>query len=274
MDHPDIFSSEEDVYRTFYRFACKIPRSGLVIGCFDSPRVKKLALSLADRKFDTYGFSLGSNWRIVDHSLEDGFQIFKLKNEKKIYGPFKLKLPGKHNALNATAAIIVSLKVGIREETLQKYLVEFSGVERRFQVLGSKDGVLVVDDYAHHPTAIKTTLAGAREFYPNRKVWCVFQPHTYSRTKELFDEFAQAFTDADSVIVSDIYASAREKSGRIHARHLVAEIKKYHKSVFYVPTLEEITDFLKENAKEGDVVIVMGAGDIYKVGQNYLKTEN
>lgn len=270
MDHPDIFETVEDVYRAFYRFACKVPRSGLVIGCVDCDKVKKLSLSLADRRFESYGFSYGADWRIIEYQVEPGEQSFSIKRDKQIYGPFKLTIPGEHNILNATAAIIVCLKIGVKPATLQRYLPEFSGVERRFQVLGEREGVVVVDDYAHHPTSIRATLQGARSFYPNRKICCVFQPHTYSRTKELLDEFAKSFDGADLVLITDIYASAREKSGRIHARHLVEETKKYNSHVYYVSKLDEAVDFLKENLERGDVLVVMGAGDIYKVGMDYL----
>jgi UDP-N-acetylmuramate--alanine ligase len=273
MDHPDVFETEEDVYRAFYKFACRIPRNGLIVGCIDSPKVKKLALSLADRKMETYGFSISADWRIVDYQLEAGKQIFTIKKAKQIYGPFELKIPGKHNVLNATAAIIVCLAAGVKAITLQKYLPEFSGVERRFQIVGERDGITVVDDYAHHPTAIKATLEGAKDFYPGRKIWAIFQPHTYSRTKELLEEFAKSFSSADEVVITDIYASAREKSGRIHAKHLVEEAKKNHEKVRYISDLKEIEAFLRENTESGDVLIVMGAGDIYKMGLSFLEKD-
>lgn len=270
MDHPDVFNTVEDVYRAFYKLACRVPRTGLIIGCIDSDRVKKLAGSLADRRFETYGFSLGADWRIIDYQVEPGRQVFSVKRDKRIYGPFQIMLPGKHNVLNATAALVVALTVGVKPATIQKYLPEFMGVERRFQLAGERDGITIIDDYAHHPTAIATTLEGAKEFYPGRKIWCVFQPHTYSRTKELLEEFAKSFGAADSVLITDIYASAREKSGRIHAKHLVVETKKYHENVYYAGPLDEAVAFLAENVEKGDVVILMGAGDIYKVGERFL----
>lgn len=272
MDHPDVFETVGDIYRAFYRFACKVPRSGLVIGCIDSDKVKKLSLSLADRRFESYGFSIGANWRIIDYSVEPGTQVFSIKKDKNIYGPFTLSIPGKHNVLNAVAAITVCLTIGVKATTIQKYLPDFVGAERRFQILGKKNGVVVVDDYAHHPTAIETTLLGAKDFYPGRRIVAVFQPHTYSRTKELLMEFAKAFMDADLVIITDIYASAREKSGRIHARHLVEEAKKYHNNLQYIGDLSEVVEYLQENLNEGDVLIVMGAGDVYKVGVGYMST--
>ncbi len=270
MDHPDVFNTVEDIYRSFYRFACKVPRSGLVIGCIDSDKVKKLSLSLADRRFESYGFSIGANWRIIDYEVEPGVQTFSIKKDKNIYGPFQLSIPGKYNVLNATAAIVVCLTVGVKANTIQKYLPEFVGAERRFQIVGERNGVLVIDDYAHHPTAIQATLKGARDFYPGRKIICVFQPHTYSRTKELLGDFAKSFDDADQVIITDIYASAREKSGRIHARHLVEEAKKYHNNLQYIGELSEATEYLRENLEGGDVLIVMGAGDVYKVGASIV----
>ena len=273
MDHPDVFETVGDIYRAFYRFACKVPRSGLVIGCIDSDKVKKLSMSLADRRFESYGFSIGANWRIIDYSVEPGSQVFSIKKDKNIYGPFTLSIPGKFNVLNAAAAITVCLTIGMKANTVQKYLPEFVGAERRFQVLGKRNGVVVVDDYAHHPTAIAATLLGARDFYPGSRIVAVFQPHTYSRTKELLMDFAKAFEAADLVIITDIYASAREKSGRIHARHLVEETKKHHNNVQYIGELTEVLEYLKENLDNGDVLIVMGAGDVYKVGASLVDSK-
>ncbi len=270
MDHPDVFKTEEDVYRTFFKFACKLPRTGTIVGCIDSDRVKKLSLSLADRKFESYGFAYSADWRIVDYEVSERRQIFTIRNNNYLYGPFELEIPGKHNVLNATAAIIVCIKAGVDVEVIQKYLPEFRGAERRSQKMGQKNGVVVIDDYAHHPTAIRSTLEGMREFYPGRRIVCVFQPHTYSRTKELFDDFAQSFGLADVVLIMDIFASAREKSGRIHSRHLVVEASKYHKNVNYMGSLLEVNDFLEENLQGGDLLLVMGAGDVYKVGLEYL----
>ncbi len=269
-DHPDIFPTVEDVYRAFYRLACRVPRHGWLVGDIDSSRVKKLALSLADRKLESYGFTTSAAWRIVDYQIKPGRQVFTILHNKQLYGPFQLQQPGKHNIANATAAIIVCLKIGVRLETIQKFLPQFKGTERRFQILGERRGVLVIDDYAHHPTAIQSTLEGARAFYPNRKIWCVFQPHTYSRTKALLNDFGPAFENADRVIIADIYASAREKSGRIHAKHLVAQIKQHHENVDYIGAIKEIPLFLEENVADGDMIIVMGAGDVYKVGQDFL----
>jgi UDP-N-acetylmuramate--alanine ligase len=268
LDHPDFFSSVEDVYNAFYRFSCRVPRNGSVIIDIDYPKAKKLVLSLADRKFETYGFSEDADWKIVDFASEDETKFSLLHNNVKI-GPFTLKMPGRHNALNAAATIIVAHLLKIDLEITKRVISEFKGVQRRFEKIAEGDGITIIDDYAHHPTAIESTLEAVRAHYPHDKIWCVFQPHTFSRTQALIKEFGKAFKYADKIIITDIYASAREKEGTISSADLVNEIKKNRDNVYYFDSFQKIEKYFKDFAKRPLVVITVGAGDIYKLAKSF-----
>lgn len=268
MDHPDMFTSEERVYDAFYKFACKIPRSGLIVLCVDYPKSRKLLRSLVDRNFETYGFSLNSAYRIIDYKEDAETTSFSLSNNGKIIGPFILKIAGAGNVLNATAAIIAGLKLGISHKTIAKILINFSGVKRRFEKIGNVGNITIIDDYAHHPRSVAMTLQTLKRKYPQKKIWCIFQPHTYSRTKELLSEFSSAFNIADMVFVTDIYASAREKEATITGQDLAMAIRKNQRNVNYAPDQEAVLEKIKENAKTDIVIVTMGAGDIYKFGNN------
>ena len=277
MDHPDMFLSEEKVYEAFYKFACRLPRNGFIVLCNDYPKAKKLLRSLADRNFETYGFHPGAGWQIIDFSESPEHTQFSLVNSSKILGPFKLKIAGRANALNATAAIITAQKLGINFELLKKNLPHFSGVTRRFEILGKAQLLTVLDDYAHHPRSIALTLEAARQKFPEAKIWAIFQPHTYSRTKELFDDFAKAFKLADKVIITDIYASARESDPSISGEDLALAIRKNQKQVKFIGSWPKIIQEVGDNLSEKTVIISIGAGDIYKLGSQIweqLKNEN
>ena len=277
MDHPDLFFSIEDVYQAFYKFACRLKRDGFIVICTDYPKARKIVRSIADRNFETYGFELNSNWKIVnfiDDEKETTFSLISSKQGSQQYGPFKLKIPGRANVLNSTAAIITALKLGISQEQIKKSLAEFSCVKRRFEKIATSDGIVLLDDYAHHPRSINLTLETIRKKYPNSKIYCIFQPHTYSRTKILLNDFAKAFSYADKVYIVDIYASAREKEVIINSQELTNAISKYHRDVKYIPNWDEIVEEIAKNLKKPAVIISLGAGDIYKIQdklQNKLK---
>lgn len=270
LDHPDIFHSIEDMYNTFYRFACRIPRSGSIVLCLDYPKAKKLQNSLVDRNFETYGFEKGAKWEIVDFDENDK-TTFSLNCAGEKYGPFEIKIPGRHNVLNATAAIIVGIKIGIDIELIKKYIKQFNGVQRRFEKLLEQKEITIIDDYAHHPTAVAKTLQTVREKYPASQIWCIFQPHTFSRTGALLKEFGQAFKDADRIIITETFASAREEDGKITSEDLVNEIKKNHTSVRLVNNFDEIKKLLNEKVTQPAVIITMGAGDIYTLSKDLAK---
>jgi len=188
---------------------------------------------------------------------------------KKLTG-FKLSVPGLHNIYNATSAIIVSLVSGIDLETVKEGIIDYTGVGRRFERKGQYNGAAIIDDYAHHPTEIKATLSTAKRFKKGT-LWCVFQPHTYSRTISLLDEFAEAFYSADKVIITDIYAAREDDPGTVHSRDLVEKLQHNNVDAIYISQFEDIVKYLKENVKENDVVITTGAGPIYLVGEELIK---
>ena len=186
-----------------------------------------------------------------------------------LLGHFSLSVPGIHNVSNALSAIALGRKLGLSLESIQKGLLHFGGTDRRFQYKGKVGGVTVIDDYAHHPTEIAATLRTAKN-YPHKTIWCVFQPHTYTRTKALMDEFAQALSLADKVVLADIYAARETDTLGISSKDLQEKISLLGTDAHYFSTFDEIEDFLLENCVPQDLLITMGAGDVYKIGEHLL----
>jgi len=267
MDHPDLFSSEEAVYNAFYKFACRLPRNGFIVLCLDYVKARKLQRSLVDRNFETYGFVDDAEWKIIDFAEDEEYTTFSLIHDGEKVGPFKLIVPGEINVLNAAAAVITSLKIGVEEKGIKKYLGKFLGVKRRFERVGQVKDVTIIDDYAHHPRSIKKTLEAAKNKFPNSKIWCIFQPHTYSRTKTLLGDFAQSFESADKVIITDIYASERESKPTISGQDLANAVKVNQRSTRFIPEWSKIRQDLTDSVTGSSIIITMGAGDIYKVGE-------
>lgn len=266
LDHPDIFPTIEEVYRAFYSLACRVPRNGSIVVCIDYPRAKKLQQSLADRNFETYGFDPTARWRVlnIDQGI-DGIS-FAIESMGKIHGPFKMQLAGNHNVLNATAAIVTALKIGIGENVIKKAIADYKTVKRRFEKIGQIGDIVIIDDYAHHPTSITSTIEAAKRRYVNSKIWCVFQPHTYSRTEKLFDDFGKCFKGADYVVITDIYSSAREETGNISGLDLAEEIQKHQKRVKYISKFEDIVNYIDKNVRGPAIILTLGAGNIYELG--------
>ncbi|MFA6410355.1 MAG: UDP-N-acetylmuramate--L-alanine ligase [Candidatus Buchananbacteria bacterium] len=259
-EHVDVYPNIETMEAAFAQLILKT--KNLVVACGDWPSIKKIILG--NKKIVTYGFNDDNFWQPYDVRLEFDQTIFKLKNQQEEFGEFRLKLFGNHNVLNATAAIIIGLNEGIELEKIRSILAGFLGTERRFDV-SERNGITFVDDYGHHPTAIKTTLQAIRHRYPSQPIWCVFQPHMASRTKALLDDFAQSFSDADLVLFADIFASAREQSLDITSQDLAQRTKEYHKNVVYSGDLNETINYLRQKIKPGLVLVTMGAGDVYRV---------
>lgn len=270
-DHPDMYPSLRDVVESFYQFAMRVSGQGFLVVNADDPQIKKLQVRLADRQFITYGFDEAADYRIEMVETKTGEPIrFRLMQKETAHGPFEISLHGQHNIANAAAAITTALRLGVAEEAIIKFLPNFTTVERRYQLIGSVGNIVVIDDYAHHPTSVQLTLETAKKQFAERPVWCFFQSHTYSRTKALLKEFGTAFTAASVVIVTDIFASAREAEATITTQDLVAEIGKHHKNVMYVPK-EKLLHFMEKNLPQNAVAITMGAGDIYKIGREYVE---
>jgi UDP-N-acetylmuramate--alanine ligase len=267
LDHPDIYTSIDHVRNTFLEFARQLPASGTLIVCGDDREIQKL-LKDYQGKVVTYGFN-PDNQYILRRVNISGEQMFF---QVDAYGgqslDFVLRVVGEHNALNALAATIASLEAGVALEKIKPALMQFTGSKRRLEFIGQlTTGARVYDDYAHHPTEIKRTLQALRQKYPKQKIICIFQPHTYSRTKALFDDFLRVFTPVDEVIITDIYASLREEiDSTITAQMLAQELKNYHQHILYLPALKDVIEYSKQKRYRHDTVLVtMGAGDVYKI---------
>ncbi|MFA5926411.1 MAG: UDP-N-acetylmuramate--L-alanine ligase [Parcubacteria group bacterium] len=265
-DHPDFFKTYEDYKNAFEKFVEKIPRHGFLVVCGDRNETLEIAKK-AKCKVITYGFGSENNIKIRDHKLRNGKQVFNLDINGKNLGEFELEIPGRHNALNAAGAAAMAHQFNAKPEKIREALSEFEGTSRRFEYIGKRNGAILLDDYAHHPEEIKVTLKAAREFFPKRRIWCVFHPHTFTRTKALLSEFSQSFEDADRVIILDIYGSAREVQGGVHSKDLVELAKRYHRSVEYIPTIPEAIEYLAGIISHEDLVIAMGAGNVWEVAE-------
>jgi len=218
----------------------------------------------------TYGLNTGNDWRAVELRLNGrGGYDFTVEREGERWGAVSLSVPGVHNVKNALAALVVAERLGVSFDRARTTLARFTGVARRFEVKGEAGGVLVVDDYAHHPTEIRATLAAARRRYPDRRIWAVFQPHTFSRTRALLEDFAAAFTDAEHAVVIDIFPAREVDDGSVSSRDLVARMS--HPDAHYVGGIEEAVGFLMERLRPGDVLITLGAGDGYRVGEEVME---
>lgn len=266
LDHPDIFETEEDIYQSFYSFACRVSRNGKIIINIDYPKCKKLVGSLADRNFETYGFSQDASWQIID-VIEQDNTSFSVKHDGQVFGPYEIETPGKHNVLNAVTAVILSQIVGIDDSILRQSFSKFKGVQRRFEEIGRIGDIILIDDYAHHPTAISRTLESAKAKFSHSKIWCIFQPHTFSRTEKLLKEFGKSFGAADKVILTDIYNSEREGNGKVTSVDLLNEIKNYNPNVIYFHDWKKLKEYVLAFAKGSVVIMTIGAGDIYKLGR-------
>lgn len=271
-DHPDIYKNLDHTKKTFKKFFERLPNDGLLVACVDNQNtwstVKDLKLNL-----QTYGFSPKADWRIEKTFLGQEQTIFSLSYKGAIIDQIKIKVPGRFNILNATAAFAVGMFLGLDAKVIKKGLANFAGTKRRFEFIGEVRRIRVYDDYAHHPEEIKATLAAARKWLPGRRIIAIFQPHTYSRTKALFSEFARSFSLAKLVIITDVYASAREKDDLgMSGRLLAEETAKHHPKAIYKSGEKEVVEFLQKETKEGDVVLTMGAGDIFLWHKNILKS--
>jgi len=232
-------------------------------------------LNLPDVEITTYGVPEKEGGKLdVDYQALDcrpnqlGGTDFLVEVDDQVIGLARLRVPGRHNVRNALAAIIVALDLEIEFGTIRQALAEFGGVGRRFQVIGEANGVTVIDDYAHHPTEIRATLAAARQRYPGRRLWAVWQPHTYSRTKLLLDEFAASFADADRVVALDIYRSRETDTLGVSTATVLA--KMTHPKAIHIPERADAAAYILDRIRPGDVVLTLGAGDGDEVGRLVL----
>ena len=269
-DHLDYYQNLENIQDAFTRFLNQIKIDGFAVIYGDDPFLRSLA-GRNSRRYTTYGFGPGSDLRIENIQgcgLKTWGDVF-YRNQK--LGCLTLSVPGQHNLLNALAAVGVGLELGLSFREIADSLYSFAGVHRRFEIMGEVNGVLVVDDYAHHPSEIKATLKAAKQI-DARRVFAVFQPHRFTRTYFLLSEFGEAFQDADQVIINEIYPAGERPIEGVSARMLAEEINKQRvKPVKYISTREEIVDYLHEVVQPEDLVITMGAGHIWTVGRDLVR---
>ena len=271
-DHLDYFSGIEEIKASFNKFGKLLPKDGHFIINGDSPNTDGI---LHDVKASVIKYGKESSNDVIIsniHFNDNGYGSFDLSYFGKDLGNFQLSVPGVHNIYNATSAIIVSLVSGISVEDIRASIIKYTGVGRRFEIKGTYNDALIVDDYAHHPTELKATLAASKKLKKST-LWCVFQPHTYSRTKSLLNEFGEAFYSADKVIITDIYAAREDDPGDIHSKDLVEKLYHNNVDVTYISKFEDIVKYLKENIQPNDLLITAGAGPVYQIGEMLLKDE-
>lgn len=273
-DHLDYFKDIDHIVRSFETFTGLIPEDGKIIALASNPFVQAVIKELPN--VITFGLTEDCTyWAKNIRFTEDGYSQYELYHKDKCLVEMSLSVPGEHNILNSLAAFACGHILGVPAESMKATLKGFKGTQRRFDIQGRTDkGVVVIDDYAHHPTEIKATLKAARNININ-KLWCLFQPHTYTRTKALFEDFTESFDDTDCLIIAEIYAAREKNIFKISSKAIIDNIKEKNpgKFAYYFETLEEIADFVYANAEEGDYVITMGAGDIYKAGEMILEKD-
>ena len=274
-EHMDHYRDMEDVEEAFLDFVDRVPFYGMVVLCNDDERLRSMLPRLA-RRATTYGLHQGSDFRIVKSEMECGsanrhYAHFAVEYRGKSLGDFHLRVPGNHNVLNATAAIAVGIGLDIDPGRIREALEDFRGVDRRFQLKGTANGVSVIDDYGHHPTEIRATLAAARQCGFHR-IHVAFQPHRFSRTQDLLEQFGAAFEDADNVYVLDIYAANEKPIPGVSGERVAETIQKLgKKSARYIPSFAEAARELGALAESGDMVLTLGAGNVSQLGPEILE---
>ena len=272
-EHMDIYESYDDLKNTFIKFANKVPFYGFIAACIDDEGIKDILPDIK-KKVITFGLSENADYRagnIKHNKFSSEFDVYKAD---KLLGKIKINIPGVHNIKNALATLAVSMELDIDFDKIAAALSSFTGVNRRFEIKGELNGMLIIDDYAHHPTEIKATLKAAKEGF-DRRIIAVFQPHTYTRTAEFFDDFAHSFDDADILIVMDVYAAREKPIEGINGKMIADYAVKYnHGNVFYCPTIDEVYDLVLDLYTQNDMLITLGAGDIWKLNQKLIKNQS
>ena len=268
-EHLDHYASLDVIRAAFTEFINKVPFYGAAVLCIDDENVQSV-LPGVRRRTVTYGRSAQADMMIHDSACGDFHSRFEIRHHDTELGEFQLNVPGEHNVLNATAAIAIALEMRVDLEMIREGLALFRGVDRRFQVKGKVDGVTVVDDYGHHPTEVRATLAAARSC-GSRRVHVLFQPHRYTRTHLLLDEFGRAFMQADRVFVLDIYAASEKPIEGVTGEALAERMRQFgHKSAAYVPSLQAGAEAVSSGAEDGDMIITLGAGSVSQAGELIL----
>ena len=274
QDHLDYYKNEDEIVKAFGEFALGTRHNGILIANGQDSNVARILRQLGKKlPHETFGLETNCNFYAENIGLHDGLYAFDVYYNNQLLGATKISLPGKHNILNALAVIAMAIKIGLEPERALQLLPGFTGIDRRLMLKGQFNGITVLDDYAHHPTEIRASLAAIRQKYQLKHIWCVFQPHQYSRTRFLLDDFAESFKLADMTIVPEIYfvRDSQETKKEVNAEMLVEKMQENGTNAVFIETFEAICDYLKRNVSPGELVVTMGAGDIWKVADEYLQ---
>lgn len=271
LEHLDFYKDIEEIKDIFLQFINKIPFYGAVILCLDDPHIAELLPQIKKRVI-TYGLSAQADLYARDLRTDGLTSHFEVCSEREVLGEVCLASPGEHNVLNSLAAIAVGLELEIPFQDISSALTTFSGVQRRLQIKGEARNITVIDDYGHHPTEIKATLAALRDAWPRRRLVVLFQPHRYSRTQGLFKEFCTAFHEADLLVLTSIYAASEQPISGVSAEKLQVAIKEHgQKHVLYVEDIQQMPEKVIPVLCDGDIVLTLGAGNIYQIGEKILE---
>jgi UDP-N-acetylmuramate--alanine ligase len=266
----DFYADLDAIKTVFLNFLDRIPFYGLAVLCLDNEPIQDL-IPRIKKRYTTYGMTSQADFQIRDVEFGRQQSRFDIYHHGNKLGMINLNLPGIHNVYNATASIAVGVELNIAFDQIKKALESVEGVQRRLEIKGESNGITVIDDYGHHPTEIKVTLETIEENWQNRRKVVVFQPHRYSRTRALFDEFSRAFYQSDVLVVLPIYAASEKKIEGVTSQNLCEEIKAHgHKEVIYADGFKAALSHLKQTLQPGDVLLTLGAGDVYKVGEMFL----
>ena len=273
LDHLDYFKDLEHIKSSFLKFTDRISSDGIIIGNFDDQNVRDVFLK-ANQKYISFGLNYeDTDWKARNIVINSrGCAKFDVTYKGQLKGNIELIIPGIHNVYNALACVAACAFFGIEFDIIKNSLHKFTGAKRRFEYKGTFNDITVVDDYAHHPSEVKATLKAASQ-RSHESLWCIFQPHTYTRTKALLNEFSTAFESADKVIILDIYAAREANTGQIHSKDLVNAINQNTNNAVYANDFDEAAKLIMAQAKSGDLILTMGAGDVHKIGEMILATE-
>ena len=269
-EHLDFFKDIDDIRRSFHEFAGNTSHDGVLIINGQIEALDQITNNLSC-SVTTYGLCENDDFYAKNITYNDlACGTYTLMHKTEDLGTVSLSVPGRHNVSNSLAAIALCLNLGLPLDVIKKGLLQFGGTKRRFEYKGTKNGITVIDDYAHHPTEVAATLTAARN-YPHGRIICVFQPHTYSRTKAFLSDFARVLSMADIVVLADIYAAREKNTIGISSKDLLAELQKNGQESYYFPSFDEIETFLSEKCINNDLLITMGAGDVYLIGEHLLQ---
>ncbi len=273
-DHLDYYKDENEIVEAFGEFAGGVRAGGVLIGNGTDSNVTRIIDGLAaDLRCETFGLGSSCNYYAENIRLIDGLYCFDVYHNGELLGATRISLPGEHNILNALAVVSMAVSAGVEAKKILELLGDFTGIDRRLMLKGQLEGITIIDDYAHHPTEIRASLTAIRQKYAPRRIWCIFQPHQYSRTRFLLDDFAESFKLADVTIVPEIYfvRDTQEAKQEIDSAKLVERIRGNGSEAVFIEGFGPICDYLKKNVTSGDLVVTMGAGDIWKVSDEYIQ---